>query len=226
MALAAGTARADGPVSATLVAATDYVFRGVSQTYGGAVLQGSLNYQHASGWFGGIWASNVEPYPGRSSATELNAYAGFGWVLAADWTARASYTRYAYAWDQRSAPYDYGELSFTVAFQDRLAVSVSYEPDGTGKSSAGYARDRPAAAYELSTRWPVARDVALTAGAGYYDLSRLFHSSYWAGSAGIGYAHGPFRVDLARFASDHTVYRLYEDATADGRWVLSAAWRF
>ena len=226
MALAAGAARADGPVSATIAAATDYVFRGVSQTYGGAVLQGSLNYQHPSGWFGGIWASNVDPYPGRGSATEINAYAGLGWILAEDWTARATYTRYAYVSDPRPASYDYGELSFTLAFQDRLAATVAYQPDSAGRTTVGYAHDRPAAAYELSARWPVAGDVALTGGAGYYDLTRLFGASYWAGSAGVSYARGPFRVDLTRFISDHTVYRLYEDATADGRWVLSAAWRF
>ena len=226
LALFAARAAAEGALSATIAATTDYIFRGVSQTYGGAAVQGSINYQRADGWFAGIWASNVDPYPGGRPSTEINAYAGFGWTIAPDWFARASYARYTYAWDRRLKPYDYDEVAFALGFQDRATLSVAYEPDATGYSSVGYARNRPAAAYELSSRWPIVRDVAVTAGVGYYDLSHLFHMSYWAGSAGVEYSHGPLRVDLARFTSDHTVHRLYEDASADGQWVLSAAWRF
>jgi len=226
LALPAARAVADGAVSATVAATTDYIFRGVSQTYGGAALQGSLNYQRSDGWFAGIWASNVDPYPGGRPSTEIDAYGGFGWSITQDWTARATYTRYSYAWDRRPKPYDYDELALALAFQDRVTLSVAYEPDATGKSIEGYVRNHPAAAYELSSRWPLVRDLALTAGIGYYDLSHLFHLSYWAGSAGLEYSHGPLRVDLAHFTNDHTVSRLYEDASADGEWVLSAAWRF
>ena len=226
LALLASRAAADGTLSATLAATTDYIFRGVSQTYGGAALQGSLNYQRTEGWFAGLWASNVDPYPGGRPSTEIDAYGGFAWSLAQDWTARATYTRYSYAWDRRPKPYDYDELALAVGFQDRVTLSVAYEPDATGYSNVGYAHNRPAAAYEFSSRWPLVRDLALTAGIGYYDLSRLFGLSYWAGSAGLQYSRGPLRVDLAHFTTDHTVYRLYEDASADGEWVLSAAWRF
>ena len=226
LAAVAAPASADGPLAATVAGSTDYVLRGVSQTYGGAALQGGVNYQHPGGWFAGAWASNVDPYPGGRKSVEVNAYAGFGWTLAADWIARTSYTRYSYVSDGRRRPYDYGELALAVAFQDRVAATVSYQPDGTGAATAGYARNRPAVSYELSARWPLAGGLALTGGVGYYDLSRLFHARYWAGSAGLGYARGRLRVDLTRFVSEDTVARLYEDATADGRWVLSAAWRF
>ena len=219
-------ARADGPLTATLAATTDYVFRGVSQTYGTAAIQGGLNYQHPSGWFGGAWASNVEPYPGGRKSTELNLYGGFGWALAGDWGMRASYTRYLYAWDRRPARYDYGEIALALAFQDKLTFSVAYQPDSTGYSTVGYSRDRATAAYEVAARWPLVGDLALTGGVGYYDLTRLFHASYWAGDAGLSFVRGHLRVDLTHFVCDGTVRRLYEDASADGRWVLSAAWRF
>src|SRR3974390_1006431 len=57
------TCHADGAWSGMAALTTDYVFRGVSQTYDEPALQGGINYQNPSGWFGGAWASNVNPYP-------------------------------------------------------------------------------------------------------------------------------------------------------------------
>jgi uncharacterized protein (TIGR02001 family) len=218
--------RADGPWSGTVAVTTDYVFRGVSQTYGDAALQAGLNYQSPAGWFGGAWASNVEPYPFGSNSAEIDVYTGFGWLLSPEWTARASYTRYLYAWDHRPAAYDSGEFAVTVGLQDRLSATVSWQPDDTGYSALGYARHRQSFAYELTGRWPLPKAFALVGGVGYYDLSRLYGTSYWSGDAGVSYSHGRLEVDLMRFFSDATVRRLFEDASADGRWAATAVFRF
>ena len=225
---AVGTApaRADGPWTATVTAATDYVFRGVSQTYGGAALQAGASYQHDSGWFAGAWSSNVDPFPGGSGSIELDLYAGYVYSFAGDWSARAAYTRYAYLWDSRPRPYDYGELAVTVAFRDLGASTVSYEPDTTRYSTLGYARGRPSSAYELSARWPLGHGFAITASGGYYDLARVYGAHYLAGSSGLRYEWRALGLDLSRFYADHTVRRLFEDASADGRWVLSATLKF
>lgn len=225
-AAASPVCRADGPWSGTLGATTDYVFRGVSQTYENPAVQGGINYQHPSGWFAGGWASNVEPYPFGSRSTEVNLYAGVGWVLSPDWTARASYTRYFYVADHRPSPYDYGELALTLGLFDRVAATVSVQPDTARYSTLGYVRHRASSAYELTARWPLPHELWLTGGVGYYDLTRLYHVGYWSGSVGLSYVRGRLEVDLTRFAADGTVQRLFEDASADGRWVLGAAWRF
>jgi uncharacterized protein (TIGR02001 family) len=224
--LAALPAHAGGPWSGAVTAATDYVFRGVSQTYGGAALQAGASYQHDAGWFAGAWASNVDPFPGGSGSVEVDLYAGYVRTFAGDWSARASYTRYEYLWDPRPRPYDYGEFAVTLAFRDLLAASVSYEPDTTRYATPGYARGRASAAYELSARWPLVRGFALTASGGYYDLERIYGTHYLAGSAGVHYEWRRLALDLTRFYAGGTVRRLYEDASADGRWVLSATLRF
>lgn len=218
--------RADGPWSGTLGATTDYVFRGISQSYGGAALQGGVNYHSQAGWFAGAWASNVDQYPFSTSSVEVNAYAGFGWALGQDWSARTSYTRYLYAFDRRRRPYDYGELSLTLGFRDVLAATISYEPDSTRYAVPGYVRNRQSSAYELSGRWPLPGNFALTGGVGYYDLTHLYGVGYWAGSAGASYVRGRLELDLMRFFADHTAYSLFDEATADGRWVAAAVWRF
>jgi len=209
-----------------VVATTDYVFRGVSQTYGEPALQGAVNYRDSSGWFAGAWGSNVDPYPFGSTEAEINAYAGFGLSLNPEWTARGTYTRYVYAWKARPKSYDYDEFSMSLAFEDRWIATVSYEPDSARYSTLGYVHDRPAYSYEMAARWPLPERLAISAGVGYYDLTHLYGAGYWSGNAGLDYTHGRFEVQVVRFFSDGTVRRLFGDASADGSWVATAIFRF
>ena len=47
-------------LSGNITLTSDYVFRGVSQTQGGPAIQGGFDYAHASGFYVGTWASNVD----------------------------------------------------------------------------------------------------------------------------------------------------------------------
>jgi uncharacterized protein (TIGR02001 family) len=38
---------------------SDYIFRGISQTQNQPAIQGGFDYNHASGFYVGTWASNV-----------------------------------------------------------------------------------------------------------------------------------------------------------------------
>jgi hypothetical protein len=42
----------------------------------------------------------------------------------------------------------------------------------------------------------------------------------------LSYVRGRVEIDVARFFSDPTVRRLFEDASADGRWVAGIVYRF
>ena len=53
--------------SATLTFATDYLFRGVSQTDNKAAVQGSFDYKHPIGAYLGIWGSNVDDYVSKGN---------------------------------------------------------------------------------------------------------------------------------------------------------------
>jgi uncharacterized protein (TIGR02001 family) len=218
--------RADSPWSASAAATTDYIFRGISQTYDTGALQLGGNYQSSLGWFAGAWASNVNPYPHAGSSAELDIYAGVTRPLGADFSSRLAYTHYAYLDDPRPARYDYDEVSLSAAYLDRLAATVSYEPDYSSYSTLGFARRRPVGALELSGHWPLPADFAVSAGAGYYDLQRLFGVGYWAGSVGMTYVYKRLTIDLNRFFADGTVNRLYTSQSANGTWTLSAAIRF
>jgi uncharacterized protein (TIGR02001 family) len=219
-------AQAQDAWSASAAATSDYVLRGVSQSYDHVALQTGFNYRSTSGAFAGAWGSNVNPYPFLGSAVELDLYAGYSWTLTQDFSAQSTYTRYTYLDDPRLGRYDFDELAFSFKYLDRLAFTWSWQPDVSAYSALGSARDRSVLAYELSGLWPVRGGLTVLAGVGYYDLHRLFGVGYAAGSAGLGWISGHFEIDLVRYASQATVARLYEQASANGNVVLSGIFRF
>jgi len=218
--------RAGDAWSASLGTTTNYVYRGISQTSDGPALQIGLNYENSAGWFMGTWGSNVDPYPGRAQSTELNVYTGLGRDIGGDFMWRGVYTHYSYLGDPRSADYSHNEIAISISYLDLLAASVSYQPDSSSYTDLGFALKRTTLAYELTGRWPLRLGLAVTGDVGYYDLHDSFGVGYWAGSAGISYAVRRVAFSLVRFSCDRTAARLYDEASADGRWALSAVLHF
>ena len=219
-------ARADGTWSGSVGATTDYIFRGVSQTYDSAAVQLGGSYQNSLGWFVGAWGSNVDPYPHGGASAELDLYAGVTRPIGADFSARLAYTHYTYLDDPRPAHYDYDEISISAAYLDRIAATLSFQPDTTAYSNFGYSDHHASGAFELTGRWPVWRDLSVTAGVGYYDLEHLFGVTYWAGNAGASYVYRRLTLELNHYFADGTVRRLYSDQSANGTWTFSAVLRF
>jgi len=75
---AQGTPPASSPVTGNMTIASDYRFRGISQTYVGPAIQGGIDYAHPSGFYIGNWNSNVSSlvYSG-GSGIEMDFYGGY-----------------------------------------------------------------------------------------------------------------------------------------------------
>lgn len=71
-------AAAPPPVTGNMTIASDYRFRGISQTYTGPAIQGGVDYAHASGLYLGNWNSNVSSvlFAG-GSGIEMDFYGGW-----------------------------------------------------------------------------------------------------------------------------------------------------
>ena len=54
---------------------TDYIFRGISQTNTDPALQGGFDFEHKSGFYAGVWGSNVEF--GDEAHIEIDLYGGY-----------------------------------------------------------------------------------------------------------------------------------------------------
>ncbi len=214
----------------SLVATTDYIYRGLTQSGRKATLQADAHLQGSSGWFLGAWGSLASSPPDIQSRSEINLYLGRSWVLWPDWTTSVHYARYVYPDGRRWARYyyhDYDELQMALGFQDRVSLSVAYSPEVRRYSAyaPGLRRGRQLS-YEASLRQPLWRNLALTAGLGHYDLTDLFGESYWAWSGGAELGLQRLTFMLTRFGTDRTARQLFGRQTADDHWALTAAWRF
>ena len=79
---------------------SNYVFRGITQTKDSPALQGGADYAHASGFYAGIWGSNVSWIIGSgatgNAGLEIDTYAGFKNSFAEDFSYDVGFVRYNY----------------------------------------------------------------------------------------------------------------------------------
>lgn len=75
---ALAAAQSGSPVTGNMTIASDYRFRGISQTYLGPTIQGGIDYSHPSGLYLGNWNSNVasQQFP-VGSGIEMDFYGGW-----------------------------------------------------------------------------------------------------------------------------------------------------
>ncbi|MEH6566995.1 MAG: TorF family putative porin [Halopseudomonas sp.] len=78
------TALGEFDTSMTATLATQYIWRGQSQTDGAGAVQGSLDIAHESGLYIGAWASNVDSEDFGGSSVEFDYYAGYGGAITDD----------------------------------------------------------------------------------------------------------------------------------------------
>lgn len=97
-------------VSMNVTLASDYIYRGISQTLGDGAIQGGLDVVHESGLYTGIWASNVDF--GGDASEEFDYYVGFGNNITDDIAYDLGWVKYEYP-GQSSLNYSeyYGSLT-------------------------------------------------------------------------------------------------------------------
>jgi uncharacterized protein (TIGR02001 family) len=97
---ATGLAHADdtasNPFTGSVAITSDYVFRGLTQTWGQPPIQGGADYANPNGFAAGFWGSSISErsYPG--GAMELDLYASYGQAIGGDWSWRAGIYGYVY----------------------------------------------------------------------------------------------------------------------------------
>jgi len=68
-------------VTGNMTLASEYIYRGIGQTNRKAAIQGGVDYAHVSGFYAGLWASNIstlsDATPGVSASIEMDFYGGY-----------------------------------------------------------------------------------------------------------------------------------------------------
>lgn len=116
---------ASAEITTELSVVSNYLFRGVTQTDGAVAVQGGLEYGHASGFYAGVWASNVDF--GDGTSVEFDPYFGFAGEIEG-FGYDIGYAYYGYPDSPSAIDFGeiYGELSYGV-FALGLAYTVHSE---------------------------------------------------------------------------------------------------
>ena len=160
--MAASTATV-AEISGNVALTTDYRFRGYSQTTSDPAVQGGFDYSHDSGFYAGVWGSNVE----FAGSLELDYYGGY-----------AGQITEALGFDVGAIYYDYpggdlggvdpefwevyGGLSGDVGPLS-LSGKVSYSDDYFGETGTAFY-------YDLGASYGLPYDITLNAHFGYQTI--------------------------------------------------------
>jgi len=157
LALASGTAQAE--VSSTITVASDYDFRGVTQTALDPALQASLDWAGESGLYAGLWGSNVDFGDGDEGSgpnVEVDLLLGYSGSFMEDFGYDVGGTYYSYRGeDDNVSSVDYYEIKGGLSYTELASTAFWYSPDyGNSDKSAWYVElngDVPLPWWELGT---------------------------------------------------------------------------
>jgi uncharacterized protein (TIGR02001 family) len=171
-ALLGTTVAAHAELSANVAAASNYLFRGITQTDDGAAVSGGLDYGHDSGFYLGTWMSNVD-----FADAEVDVYAGFGGEAGVgDGLGYDVGALYYYYPDGGNIDYAevYGNLSYGIV-SGGIAYTVYGEIDGDGAFDSGDVY------VHASLDLPIAMPEGFSSNvfAGYYDFDNADSYSHW-----------------------------------------------
>jgi len=187
----------------SVTATNDYLFRGLSQTNRKPAFQPGVEYDDASGWYVGIWGSNISwlsdastPEARISSSLEIDIYTGYRGNLSPDWAYDVGLYTYYYP---GTYPSDFTRPYTTEAYAlltwEGIALKYSYAltnlfgfPDSKNSGYVDLSYN-----YEFSPGWTLNshvghQDVSNTPGFSYTDwrvgVTRAWPNGY---SIGLGY---------------------------------------
>lgn len=212
----------------SVTAVSDYVWRGVSQSNEDAAVQLDLYFEHAGGFYAGLWSSSVD-FTGADEEDdgidiEVNPYIGYTAALTDSIELDVIFNHVAYPGYREGYDYRYNELEATLNFANGLHTTVAYSNDIFNLGGKGLY-------YQLGGAWDLGDSgFGVKAHVGHYDLESAAGDSYQDFQVGVTRAFGPVNAELAY--SDTSSYgdelseALDDAALADGRVVLSLAIEF
>lgn len=112
---AAPAATPEHTFTGNVTVATDYRFRGISQTFKEPTIQGGFDYSHSSGFYVGNWNSNVSGNSFTDGSIEMDLYAGYKFAITPDFTADVGALYYYYPGAQISGGEKYNTTELYVA---------------------------------------------------------------------------------------------------------------
>jgi uncharacterized protein (TIGR02001 family) len=170
--------------------ASDYIFRGLTQTNKRPALQAGIEIDHASGFYVGAWGSNISwlsdltklGFGDVSSSLELDGYLGFRLKFADAWGLDFGLYTYYYPGDYPSG--------FTSPNTTEVYVALSYaiaslKYSHTLTNLFGIADTKNSGYLDLSANWEFTPTWVLNGHVGHQDVNGFSTASYTDWKLGI-----------------------------------------
>jgi len=205
-------AASDHTFTGNLTVASDYRFRGISQTFGQPTVQGGFDYAHSSGFYVGNWNSNVSgvQYPAGGSL-EMDFYGGYKFEPVKDVSADVGFLYYYYP-DAKVAgtgeKFDNAEIYFAGSykwFSAKYSYGITDYFGLNNTTSGAYAftalptsGDSKGSSYlDLNANFEIADKTVLNLHAGHQSVKHYGELSYSDYKAGVSRDFGFATVGFA-----------------------------
>ncbi len=188
-----------GSFSANVALATDYYFRGVSQTQNDPAISGGFDWTHDSGVYAGVWASNVDF--GDDTTIETDLYAGFaGEAGNFGYDVGAIYYWYDDVSGTGSRPFEvYLKGSFNI-----LSFGYAYSPKFFSDEESHY--------IDASIDYDLPAEFAISAGIGRSFGDAYGNDEYTDYKIGVSKSLAGLDFDLSYVGNDHdSNAKVYDD---------------
>ncbi|MDD5033563.1 MAG: TorF family putative porin [Methylococcaceae bacterium] len=178
--------------SALVIGSSNYFYRGYSKSGNTPTVRVNVDYEHRSGFYGGMWISRVDfedrGYSDRSN-TEFYPYLGYCHPLSDRWRIEASVARYLYDGRLFGKPSDYNEYSVALHYGDLISARVDLADDA-------YNRGGSTANYEISGRYPLSRNLSASLGLGYNQSNPMLEYDWLYWNVGLSWFFKYGALDL------------------------------
>lgn len=211
----AGAAEFSGAVTL----ASEYVYRGQAVSDHDPAVSIGLDYEHDSGFFGGVWASTIDlESPFGSRDTELDYYVGYHFEPRGPVALSLSVIRYTYPGHEGSLDYEHTEGAVSATLFDRYSVEFAYTDDL-------YGLGEPARHWTLRGEWPAATYWIASAGLGQADLTAIGTDRYAYWDLGLSTRWSSVTFDL-RWHGNEDIEGTLGNWSAGSRFVASLSYGF
>jgi len=206
------TASAEVEISGNVALTNDYVWRGVSQTMEDPAIQGGFDLGHESGFYAGVWGSNVDF--GDDADLELDVYLGMSGELEG-----------GIGWDVGVIRYIYPGYESDVDFNE-LYVGASYGPvSGMVSYSNDFGGSDESSLYiNVSAEHEIAEGITVHGSLGSFSSDAFgTPDSYTDYSLGVSGSAAGVGLDLSWFDTNGDGDDIFGSKIADSRVVFTVS---
>ncbi len=212
-----------------LTLTSNYVFRGISQTFDDPAIHGGFDYAHTSGFYLGTWASNVTSASFSNASMEWDFYGGYNGKVNDDFSYNVGLIQYYYPGGEDADGDKYDTLEAYAGLTFKF-LNVKYSHTLTDYFAVD---DSQGSGYlEVNATFELPQSIILGLHAGHQEVKNFGALDYTDYKVSLSKEIGGFNFGLAYTDTDadsalYTVAKGTDtEDISDGAFILSVGKTF